>query len=153
MKLLGFLLSAQPTYKELQGTKTMSTEKRLALSKIVFGVLRDWGISEADQVNFLGFPKATKPRALQRYSNDTPLPDDDEITERVTHILEIAEALRTTYPCNYGMAKKWLQTPHRRFNKATPIDLILAEGLGGLIAVRADLDCAYAWSLTEPQKG
>ena len=132
--------------------KTMPIEKRLALSKIVFNVLRDWGISEADQVNLLGFPKTTKPRALQRYSNDTPLPNDEQITERVTHILEIAEALRTTYPRNYGMAKKWLKAPHRRFNKCTPIEIMLAEGVSGLIAVRADLDCAYAWSLTEPQK-
>ena len=50
------------------------------------------------------------------------------------------------------MAKKWLQTPHRRFNKRTPIEIMLDEGLGGLIAVRADLDCAYAWSLTEPDR-
>jgi uncharacterized protein (DUF2384 family) len=121
-------------------------------SQIIFDILRGLGISEADQINLLGFPKATKPRMLQRYHNDTPLPDEEETIERMTHILAIAEALRTTYPCNYGMAKKWLQAPHRRFNKRTPIEVMLDEGVGGLIAVRADLDCAYAWSLTEPQK-
>lgn len=132
--------------------KTMPTEKRLAISQIIFDILRGWNIDEINQVNFLGFPKGTKPRILKRYQHDTPLPDDEETIDRMTHIFEIAEALRTTYPCNYGMAKKWLQTPHRRFNKRTPIEVMLEEGLGGLIAVRADLDCAYAWSLTEPQK-
>jgi uncharacterized protein (DUF2384 family) len=126
--------------------------KTMPTSQIIFDILRGLGISEADQINLLGFPKDTKPRILKRYQHDTPLPDDEETIERMTHILAIAEALRTTYPCNYGMAKKWLQAPHRRFNKRTPIKIMLDEGLGGLIAVRADLDCAYAWSLTEPQK-
>jgi uncharacterized protein (DUF2384 family) len=132
--------------------KTMPTEKRLAVSKIVFNVLRGWSITEIDQINLLGFPKKTKPRVLQRYERDMPLPDDEETIERITHILEIAEALRTSYPRNYSMGTKWLKAPHRRFNQRTPIQVMLEEGVNGLIAVRADLDCAYAWSLTEPNQ-
>jgi len=134
----------------LQQYHDMPVEKRLTLSRIVFEVLRGWEIKEANLVNVLGFPEGTKPRALKCYSHDTPLPEDEAIMQRVDHILAIAEALRTTYPHNYRMGKSWLKTPHRRFNQRSPIDLILNDGLEGLISVRADLDCAYAWSLTDP---
>jgi len=71
----------------------MPIEKRLAVSQIIFDILRGWNINEINQINLLGFPKDTKPIILKRYQHDTPLPDDEETIERMTHIWDIANYL------------------------------------------------------------
>ncbi|MCK5091375.1 MAG: DUF2384 domain-containing protein, partial [Gammaproteobacteria bacterium] len=78
-----------------------------------------------------------------------PLPDKANIMERVVHVLGIDDALRTTFPRNHKMGAHWLRKPHRRFNRRTPLSVILQDGLNGLISVRADVDCAFAWSKSE----
>jgi hypothetical protein len=129
----------------------VSPQNRVTLSRIVMRILDDWEIDDADKINLLSLPDDTKIRRLNQYRNDSPFPDTVEINQRIEHIIAISEALRTTYPHNYRMSMHWLNTPHRRFNQRTPLNIILKDGLNGMLAVRADLDCAYAWSLTEKQ--
>lgn len=125
----------------------INPEQRASLSRIVMRILDDWEIKDDDKIKVLNLPEDTKPRILNRYRNNTALPDTSN--ERIEQLIAISEALRTTYPHNYRMSMHWLNTPHRRFNQQTPLNMILENGLNGMITVRADLDCAYAWSLTE----
>ena len=127
----------------------LSYEDRLALTKLVMALLDQWGVPAADQIAVLALPAETRTRHLKRYSEDTPLPDDPKVMERVEHLAGIAEALRTTHPRNAHMATRWLNRPHRRFQQRTPLALMVQDGLDGLRAVRADLDCTYAWSRSE----
>jgi hypothetical protein len=127
----------------------INPQQRAALSRIVMQILDDWEIDDNDKIKLLGLPAETKPRMMNRYRNNSELPDIIEINERIEQLVAISEALRTTYPHNYRMSMHWLNTPHRRFNQKTPLNMILNNGLNGMMAVRADLDCAYAWSLTE----
>ncbi|MCV6638741.1 DUF2384 domain-containing protein [Candidatus Albibeggiatoa sp. nov. NOAA] len=127
----------------------VNPQQRATLSRIVMRILDEWNIGDDDKIKVLNLPDGTKPRILNRYRNSTAFPDTPEVNERVEQLVAISEALRTTYPHNYRMSMHWLNTPHRRFNQQTPLNMILDNGLNGMIAVRADLDCAYAWSLTE----
>jgi uncharacterized protein (DUF2384 family) len=124
----------------------LSSEERVAVTRIVMHLLDEWGVAPGDQVSVLGLPADTRPRALRRYHEDTPLPDESGVNERVEHILGIADALRTTFPRNGHMAPRWMNKPHRRFAQRSPVTIIVQDGIEGLIAVRCDLDCSYAWS-------
>ena len=124
-------------------------QQRLAFTHVIMNILDMWRISPTDQITLLHLPKATRPRALRRYHENTPLPDEPEIMQRAEHILGIAEALRTTYPHNLEMGARWMNMPNRRFDNQRPVDMLLQQGMEGFVSVRIHLDCAYGWSLTD----
>ena len=128
--------------------RTLSDEERVALSRTIVELLNRWGVQSEDQVALLGLPADTKPRALRRYYENTPLPNSPEINERIDHLLGIADALRTSNPCSATADVIWLHAINHRFDNRTPLDAMIRDGLGGLLAVRTHLDCAYDWHLS-----
>lgn len=118
------------------------------LSRSVCSLLEAWGVAPADQVAMLGLPDGTRPRAMRRFREGTPLPDDRAVMERVEHIVEIADALRTMFPGHPEMGRVWLRRRNRHFRKRSPLATMVSGGVSGLIAVRSRLDCTYAWDLT-----
>ena len=129
----------------------MTSEDRTALGRIVVNLLDDWGIGASDQVVMLALPDGTPTRMLRRYHEDTPLPDDPDVMKRVEHLLGIADALRTTFPRNTSIGMLWLKQPCRRLRRRRPMDIMLEDGLSGLITVRTHLDCSFAWRESERQ--
>jgi uncharacterized protein (DUF2384 family) len=128
---------------------TMNLEDRVAATRVIINILDTWGLSDSQQVDVLGLPSGTPARAVRRYRQDTPLPDDTGVMERINHVIGIAEALRTTFPRNANMGPEWMRKPHRRFSQQPPVAVIAEGGLGGLISVRAQLDCAFAWQQSQ----
>jgi hypothetical protein len=127
----------------------LTDEDRTELGRMVVNMLDDWGIRTSDQVNMLALPKGTPSRMLRRYRDDTPLPDDPAVMKRVEHLLGIADALRTTFPRNTGIGLHWLRQPCRRLRRRRPLDIMVEDGLSGLITVRTHLDCSFAWRESE----
>ncbi|MGB5540056.1 MAG: antitoxin Xre/MbcA/ParS toxin-binding domain-containing protein [Gammaproteobacteria bacterium] len=127
----------------------LSEQDRLDLGRLVINTLDDWGINSTDQVVMLALPGKVSGRHLRRYQDDTPLPDDPEVLKRVEHLLGIADALRTTFPRNEKIAVIWLSQPCRRLRRRRPVDIMLEDGLSGLITVRTHLDCSFAWRESE----
>lgn len=123
----------------------LTPEERLSLTRSLMETLQSWGASAKDQVILLGLPADTRGRSLRCYHEDTPLPDDPVVNEHVYHLVGITQALHTTYPTNQHMAKRWMNNPHRRFARGTPLSVMLTRGLSGIKSVRAELDCTYAW--------
>lgn len=128
--------------------RTLNNEERVELSKEVVKMLDRWRVDGADQVRLLGLPGDTAPRVLRRYHENTPLPNSPEINERIDHLLGIADALRTSNPCSATADVIWLHSINHRFENRTPLDAMIGDGLGGLLAVRTHLDCAYDWHLS-----
>ena len=128
---------------------TLTSLDRIELGRMVINVLDGWGVGGADQVTMLAFPEGTPARKLQRYLDDTPLPDDPVILKRVEHLLGIADALRTTFPLNANIGLLWLKQPCKRLRKRRPIEIMVEDGLNGLITVRTHLDCSFAWRESE----
>ena len=122
---------------------------RVDLGRMVVNMLDDWGIKPSDQVNVLALPDGTPVRMLRRYHEDTPLPDDPDVLKRVEHLLGIADALRTTFPRNASIGLIWLKQPCKRLRRRRPLDIMIEDGLSGLITVRTHLDCSFAWRESE----
>lgn len=115
-------------------------------ARAVMHMLEVWGLRDEDQLTILGFPPGTPPRVLRRYRQGTPFPTDNaELMERVEHLVGIAEALRTTFPRDPAMTPVWLRRTNRRFGGRAPLAVMVDDGMEGLIAVRAHLDCIFAW--------
>ncbi len=128
--------------------QSISHEDRVALTRAIMYLLDSWDLSAREQLVVLNLPKGTPTRALRRYRDDTPFPDDLSVMERLEHLVGIADALRTTYPLNPAMGTRWMRQPLRRFNDRTPLAIIVEDGLRGLVAVRAHLDCSFDWDET-----
>lgn len=126
----------------------ISMEDRIDLARAVVAIMDEWGVDAADQLSIMGFPEDTPPRKLRLYRDETPLPDDDRILERVEHLIHIADALRTTYPISRNMRSIWMHRPVRRLRRRTPISIMVEDGLEGIIRVRSHLDCSYMWDAT-----
>jgi hypothetical protein len=129
----------------------LTLEDRTELARMVVNLLDDWGVEAADQVNLLALPEGTRTRMLRRYQQDTPLPDDPAIMKRVEHMMGIADALRTTFPRNASIGLLWLKQPCKRLRRRRPMDIMVEDGLSGLITVRTHLDCSFAWRESERQ--
>jgi len=128
--------------------RELSNDDRVALSRLIVELLDRWRVEGADQVSLLGLPSETAPRVLRRYHENTPLPNSPEVNERIDHLLGISDALRTSNPCSATADVIWLHSVNHRFDNRTPIDAMIQDGLGGLLAVRTHLDCAYDWHLS-----
>tara|TARA_Y100000766_G_scaffold53215_1_gene43091 strand:+ start:715 stop:1113 length:399 start_codon:yes stop_codon:yes gene_type:complete len=123
-------------------------EEFLYITKTVMQVLDGWNLSTEEAVNVLGLSDQTRKRQLDKYRNLKAFPKDELIIKRLSHIVGISDALRTTFPRNTNMAEKWLKTQHRRFENETPLTIILNEGVEGLCKVRSELDVTFAWNST-----
>jgi hypothetical protein len=127
----------------------LTQEDRVDLGRMVVNMLDDWGIKPSDQVNVLALPDGTPVRMLRRYHEDTPLPDNPDVLKRVEHLMGIADALRTTFPRNANIGLLWLKQPCKRLRRRRPLDIMIEDGLSGLITVRTHLDCSFAWRESE----
>jgi len=128
--------------------RELGNDDRVALSRLIVELLDRWRVEGNDQVSLLGLPPDTAPRVLRRYHENTPLPNSPEVNERIDHLLGIADALRTSNPCSATADVIWLHSVNHRFENRTPIEAMIRDGLGGLLAVRTHLDCAYDWHLS-----
>ncbi len=126
-----------------------TNEDNIQLASTLMGILDSWGVGNADKITLLALPTSTKPRALQRYQQGTPLPDNEAVQERVGHLLGIARALRLAYPRNMQGGELWLNRPCNHFNGRVPMAIMTQEGLTGITTVRMHIDCSYDWFVDE----
>jgi hypothetical protein len=127
---------------------TPSAEQMLLRTQKVMNALDEWGLNGDQILAVLNFPETERSRHLARYRKDTPFPDNENVICRMTFLLGIIDALRTTYPRNLQMGARWMAKPHVRLNNRCPLQAMLEDGETGLVAVLSELDCAYAWELT-----
>jgi hypothetical protein len=124
-----------------------------ALTKAVVHHLDEWNISGEEMINILGLPDEIRPRHLQQYrQGDKVFPQTEDIMYRIDHLVGIADALRTTFPFSNQMRVMWLQKPHRRFQKRSPLLVMLTEGTEGLMRVRIEVDCSYGYHINEAMR-
>jgi len=123
-------------------------EEFIYITKTIMNVLEVWNLTTEQTVIVLGLSSQTTKRQLDKYRTLKAFPRDELIIKRLSHIIGISDALRTTFPRNINMSEKWLKTQHRRFDNETPLSIILDEGINGLCKVRSELDCTFAWNAT-----
>ena len=128
----------------------VTQDKMTEVTPLVLRVLDEWNLDGPETLNLLGLENKNGSRELRKYrSNAKPLPYSPELATRIAHISGIVDALRTSYPFSAEFRAMWLRQPHRRFAQATPLSVMLKEGLAGLEKVRTEVDCAYGWSVMD----
>ena len=68
--------------------------------------------------------------------------------ERAQHLMGIADALRTYFPNSGHARSRFIRTHSRKFSQRTPLQIMVDDGVSGLIRIRSHLDCTYAWDLS-----
>lgn len=126
-------------------------DEGLGLTQVIVNMLDHWGVNAEGQVSILGLPAGTRAGVMRQFRKNTPFPDDRRVLERIEHLLGIADALRTAHPRNANMDAIWMNRPNRLFDQRTPLDVMIEDGLDGVVAVRAQLDCAYDWQTSAPR--
>ena len=133
-------------------TEIETAKKKAALvdiTRAVMGLVDSWDLDVSETQAVLSLPSNVRARTLHKYREGREaLPDTADVLRRAQYLLRIADALRTTYPCNPRMSSRWIRMPHRRFGKRTPLSMILSSGETGLVAVLAELDCTFSWDMT-----
>lgn len=123
----------------------LSQNEQIALTLRVMDVLDGWGMSSAEIISLIALPEKTPTRALRRYRENTAFPVSEELVERVEHIIGIEDALRTSYPHNPNMGKMWIRQKSKKLNNQIPLQIIVENGLDGIVEIRKHLDCSYDW--------
>ena len=123
----------------------MTQDEQITLTINIMGILDGWGMSAAEIISLLALPEKTPTRALRRYRENTPFPVTAEVEERIEHILGITDALRTSYPHNPQMGKMWIRQRSKKLKNQIPLQIIIENGLSGIIEIRKHLDCSYDW--------
>jgi hypothetical protein len=129
----------QVTHLEIQ----RSLDERLAMTQGVIKLFDSWGLHSQEMLSLLDIPG--KPRHINQYRYNKALPDHPAIGKRLEYLVRIGEALRTTYPTNPSMGKRWLRQRSRIFSQRSPLSVMMGEGEQGMVYVLSRLDCTFAW--------
>ena len=125
--------------------QNLTLEQQVEFTRRVINLLDEWGLDDSQQIQLLGLPESTRSRQVRKFRHDTPFPDDENLMERVEHLVGIADALRTSYPTNAFGGVMWMNRRNSRFGDRTPLKAMLEDGLQTIVAIRIHLDCAYDW--------
>lgn len=123
-------------------------EERKSLTRRSMTLLEDWGLSAKDICTILSLPDTIKPRAVARFRDEDPFPDDSNVNRRVGYLIRIEQALHTYFPRNPEMRSMWVKRGNKQFGKKSPMAVMVEDGESGLISVLSHLDCTFAWDLT-----
>jgi len=111
------------------------------LTREVFQTLSAWKTNSAQQATLLGLSIET----LDRHRLDVSLPQDSETLSRVEALLAIDQSMCLVFPHTPDLARLWITTPSHLFGRRTPLEVMLAEGLTGIMDVRSLLDGTEHW--------
>ncbi|MFK5914099.1 MAG: DUF2384 domain-containing protein [Woeseiaceae bacterium] len=125
--------------------KNLTSEEQVVLTVQIMDILDGWGLSSEEIITLIALPEKTPLRALRRYRENTAFPVSPELEERISHIMGITDALRTSYPHNPQMGKMWMKQKSKKLNNKIPVQILKEEGYEGLIEMRKHLDCSYDW--------
>ncbi len=119
------------------------------VSQPVIALLYDWDLSAEQMKDLLALPAKFRTRSFSQIrSGHQQLPDDPGILRRALCLLQIDQALETAFPFNSNYSKVWIRTPHRRFSRQTPLELMIEQGEKGIVRVLCDVDCSISWELS-----
>ena len=120
-----------------------SMTDRLAITRGTMNLFESWGLHTEEMMALLNLQG--KARHFAQYRYNTPFPDEPGLMRRIEYLVRIDEALRTTYPTNPTMGKRWLRQRNHKFNRHSPLAMMMDDGERGLAYVLSRLDCTYAW--------
>ena len=114
-------------------------DSRERLARMLMELFGHWNLAAGDQAALLGLSAQSR-SSLARYRRGEPLADNADLLARGGHLLGIHKALRILFPHDRDLADRWVSAANRRFDGASPLDIMRRHGYEGILAVRRYLD-------------
>ncbi len=105
--------------------------------RMVIALLDVWRLTAAQKAAVLGIDCDSMASVMA--GAEIQLSSADR--ERFGHLLGIHWRLRLLFPMNLELAYSWMTSRNRAFSNLTPVELIGASGVTGLLAVTDYLHC------------
>lgn len=115
----------------------VNAEPPQPLVRMVLALLDLWRLTAAQKAAVLGIDCDSMASLMA--GAEVQLNSADR--ERFGHLLGIHRRLRLLFPMNLELAYSWMTSRNRAFSNLTPVELIGASGVGGLLAVTDYLHC------------
>lgn len=116
-------------------------ENRAKLAVALLRLFDRWQLTTDQQLALLGYNRGSR-ATLKRLREGGPLPASRDVLDRAGHLLGIHKALRLIYPKNPRARYGWITSRNRDLGERSPLQVIEAYGLPGLLMVRTYLDHA-----------
>ncbi len=100
-----------------------------------FAIAERWRLTNDDQIVLLGSPGRSTFFKWKKEGGSLPA----DTRERLSHMLGIWKALRILFTQDQR-AEEWIRAKNRYFDGASALDVMLEEGMFGIVRVRRYLD-------------
>lgn len=109
-------------------------ESLTAVAEALIALFERWGVHEINQAELLGLSNGAMLEKGQ------PLPEDKTVLQRAGHLLAIDRELGKLYPYRVTLRDSWVLQKDAAFNNKSALEVMLVEGLEGILKVRAVLE-------------
>lgn len=123
--------------------RNFNSADRAALARLLRALFDQWQLTLSQQLAVMGLC------GVYAHGNDADLMEIDwphyltgERLARAGQLLTIHASLRTLFPANPELAYRWMQSPNRAFDDATPLSVIEGSGMNGLLTIGTYLKTA-----------
>jgi hypothetical protein len=116
-----------------------SSEERVRLAKMVTRLFEHWKLDPATAAALLGLSEKSR-TAINRYRKGGALPDSRDLLDRVGNLFGIHKTLRLLYPHNRDLVYRWPTARNQKLDNHTPVEIMVEQGLPGIVAIRGYLD-------------
>jgi len=138
--MLCYIMAEQPPEEPM----TTILDPALAIApatalKAAERVAERWHLHRQDLPTLLG----SKPRTVRSWYENTPAALDQDVLERIGHVVGIYDALHTIFG-DSDYADRWIQEPNLAFGEKKPADLMLSGSFTALVDVHRYLQQTFA---------
>lgn len=116
-----------------------SKDERSRLAGMIMRLFERWGVDTTAQAELLGLSGGSR-TAVSRYRRGAPLPESRDLIDRVGNLFGIHKSLRLLYPHNPELVYRWPTLRNATLDQYTPVEIMIEQGLPGIVAIRGYLD-------------
>lgn len=121
------------------GIPSALPEAGMVGAQLVGRLFEIWNLTATEQASLLGTPLALEATLGVRCADQTAF-INEEVSERLGHLVSIHAKLRTLFPMNRELAYRWMSTNNNAFDGRTPLAVVQDHGVEGMRMIRAYLD-------------
>lgn len=105
------------------------------LGRAVVALLQKWKLTEKQQVALLGGGAHGGAALSEHLISERLLSGCPDLLERVAHLMGIHGSLRLLFPENEDLRFSWVRRRNQAFGGSAPIDIMLGDGVDGIVRV------------------
>jgi hypothetical protein len=117
-----------------------SEEARRDLARIVAALFERWRLDTEVQMQLLGMSPKSRTQLPKYRTGERALPASRDTLDRAGYLLGIHKGLRLLFPEDEELRFSWVHRRNRALEGATPLEVMLHDGLLGIARVARLID-------------